>query len=134
MRGKILIAALLAASAATWVHARTADKTARQWQITTTTAVSGSSPLTTSLSVCVGPDDLRNPPRQVTGPVCAKQTYTLENNNLKWTGTCDEDRGKGNIVFAEDGQSFSGDVESTVRGAAVTSHVDGKVIGACVKS
>ncbi len=135
MRAKILMAGLVCVLAAPVVYAQTAaTPQAKQWQITTTTAITGSPPLTTSNSVCVGPDDLRNPPPAITGPVCDRQTYNLEDNNLKWTGTCDQAKGKGNIVFADDGQSFSGDVDSTVRGAAVTTHVDGKVIGTCRKS
>ena len=134
MRVKILIAGLGLLLMAPQAWAQAAPGPAKQWRITTTTIVNGNTPLVTSLSACVGPDDLRTPPQAITGPVCEKQTYNLEGNNLKWTGTCDEAKGKGNIVFAADGQSFSGDVDSTVHGVAVTSHVDGKVTGVCQKN
>lgn len=104
---------------------------AKQWRITTTTATTGATPVTTALDLCVSPNDLRDPPQQITGPVCDKQTYTMDGNALKWTGTCDTAKGQGNIVFSDDGNSFSGDISSTVHGAAVTTHIDGRVTGTC---
>ena len=133
MRVKALTIMIALALTASGGHAQTADS-AKQWRITTLTAIGGGTPVSASISACIGPDDLRNPPKAFTGPVCAKQTYNLENNNLTWTGTCDEAKGKGNIVFAADGQSFSGDIQSMIHGLAVTSHVDGKVTGTCVKN
>ncbi len=107
---------------------------AKQWRITTTTATTGTTPVTTALDLCVSPNDLRNPPQQITGPVCDKQTYAMDGNALKWTGTCDAAKGQGAIVFSDDGNSFSGDIASTIHGAAVTTHIDGRVTGTCRKS
>ncbi len=106
--------------------------TAQLWQLTRQTTVAGQTPTTQTVSLCAGPDDLKNPPVPLTGPQCPNQIFSADGGTVTWTADCDAVKGSGTLTVSSDGQSLSGDVTDTAGNA--TTHVTGVVSGTCNRS
>ncbi len=106
--------------------------TAQLWQVTMQTTVAGQAPISKSVSLCTGPDDLKTPPVPLTGPQCPNQVFSNDGGTINWTADCEAARGSGSLTVSTDNQSLSGDVTDVT--ANSTTHITGVVTGTCNKS
>lgn len=81
--------------------------------------------------ICMGAKTFANPPKRLTGPRCSDQVFTVTEDGVSWTASCDAAKGQGQWNFSHGGNRLEGQSTIDTPDGRTVTEIKAEVFGDC---